>query len=179
MNDALFVRGFQRLGDLTCDGESLGDRYRPAGDVRGQVLALDQFHHERDGGSCRGGPCARPFAVFGKGAHNGSVKGTHEGCPYVLQSIDGRDVGMIHRREGLRLACESRQPFPVARERRGEHLDRDVAVELGVAGAKHLAHPTRANGVHDLIRSEPRAGNDGHGLAEEQVQKRVALEVVV
>ena len=47
MDDALFVRGFEGLGDLTRDGERLGDRYRPAGDMRGEIFALDEFHHER------------------------------------------------------------------------------------------------------------------------------------
>ena len=47
MNDALLVRGFERLGDLPRDRERLVERERPARDAVGERLALDQLHHER------------------------------------------------------------------------------------------------------------------------------------
>ncbi len=49
MDDGLLVRGFKSLGDLSRDGQGLRHRYRPARDVGGEILALDQFHHEGTG----------------------------------------------------------------------------------------------------------------------------------
>ncbi|MEO6666593.1 MAG: hypothetical protein ABIO65_07465 [Nitrospiria bacterium] len=37
MDDALFVGGFERIGDLPRDGEHVGEGYRTAGDLRRQV----------------------------------------------------------------------------------------------------------------------------------------------
>ena len=47
MNDPLLVRRFERLGDLLRDGQRLVDRDRPARNALRQVLALDEFHHQR------------------------------------------------------------------------------------------------------------------------------------
>ena len=85
-------------------------------DALRQVLALDQLHDER---------------VHATGLLRG------RGCG---------DVGMIQRREGLRFAREPREPFGVAREELGQDLDRDVAIQLRVAGAIHLAHAAGAEG---------------------------------
>ena len=46
MDDPLFVRCFERLGDLFCDRQRLVDRDRSARQPLRQILALDQFHHE-------------------------------------------------------------------------------------------------------------------------------------
>ena len=53
--------------------------------------------------------------------------------------------GMIERGEHLRFACEPREPVGVAGERVGQDLERDIAIELRVARAIHLAHPARAD----------------------------------
>ena len=47
MDDAGVVRCLERLGNLPRHRQRLVDGDRPAGDARGQVLALDQFHHQR------------------------------------------------------------------------------------------------------------------------------------
>ncbi len=47
MDDAQVVRGCQRVGNLSGDGQRFGERQRSAGDVDRQVLALDQLHDER------------------------------------------------------------------------------------------------------------------------------------
>ena len=47
MDDALFVRGFQRLGDLLRDRQRLIKRYRAARNALGQILPFDEFHHQR------------------------------------------------------------------------------------------------------------------------------------
>ena len=47
MDDPLFVRGFERLGDLLRDRQRLVERDRPARDPLREIVAFDQFHHER------------------------------------------------------------------------------------------------------------------------------------
>lgn len=41
MNDAEFVGGFERVGNLSPNWERLGQRDRATRDVRGQILTLD------------------------------------------------------------------------------------------------------------------------------------------
>ena len=47
MDDPLLVRRFERLGDLPRDRQRLVDRDRAARDPLREILALDEFHHER------------------------------------------------------------------------------------------------------------------------------------
>ena len=47
MNNPLLVRGFQRLGDLLRNRQRLGKRDRSTRDALREILALDEFHHER------------------------------------------------------------------------------------------------------------------------------------
>ena len=47
MNDALLVRRFQRLGNLSGDRQRLVDRNRAGRDAIGERRAFDQFHHQR------------------------------------------------------------------------------------------------------------------------------------
>ncbi len=46
----------------------------------------------------------------------------------VATPVDVRDVRMIERRQHLRFAAEAREAIRVVRDRRQQHLDRDVAV---------------------------------------------------
>ena len=77
-------------------GSGLVDRDRTLGDAVGQRRALDQFHHERD-----------RAAGF-------------------LQAVDVGDVRMVQGREDFGFALEPGQPLGIARDRRGQHLDRDL-----------------------------------------------------
>ena len=47
MNDPLLACGFERFPDLRRDGERLIDRDRATGDPLREILAVDEFHHER------------------------------------------------------------------------------------------------------------------------------------
>ena len=47
MDDALLVRGFERVGNLPRDRQRFVERNGAAGDSLRQILALDQFHDER------------------------------------------------------------------------------------------------------------------------------------
>ena len=83
MDDALFVRRFQRFGDLPGDRQCFVERERPLRDAVGERRAFDQLHHE-------GADAVRLF-----------------------EAIDLRDVGMVQRGERLRLALKARQPLGV------------------------------------------------------------------
>ncbi len=65
MDDALLVRGFERLRDLSRDGQHFVQRNRSARDAVGERVAVDELEHER----------SHTISVF--------------------QSVDRADVGMI------------------------------------------------------------------------------------
>ena len=67
------------------------------------------------------------------------------------------DVRMIERRDRARLALEAVAKLRVGRERRGEDLDRDGAIEPRVARAIDLAHAARADERDDFIGAETHA----------------------
>ena len=72
----------------------------------------------------------------------------------LLEAVDRADVRMIQRGEHARLALEAREPVGVARERARQDLDRDVAPELRVARAVHLAHAAGAEQRLQVIAAE-------------------------
>ena len=127
MDDPLLVRRLERLGDLARDRQRLLDRDRSARDPIGERRPFDQLEHQR-------------LDAVG-----------------LLEAVDRRDVRMVERREHLRLALEARQPLGVGDERLGQHLERHLALEPGVAGAPDLAHAACAEGGEDLVRSQARA----------------------
>ena len=140
MDDALFVRGFERLRDLFRDGQRLVEgktdgsgRTRPTSDQLREVVALDQFHHE--------------------GGH----------APAFFQPVDGGDVGMIQRREDFRFALKACEPLSILGDRRRQDLDRDLAFQLGVGGPIYLAHPAFADLRGDFVDAEARAGCESQG----------------
>jgi len=63
-------------------------------------------------------------------------------------------VRMIERREDSRFALESSHAFRIEGKRFGQDFDRDDAAQLGIARAIDLAHPARAEGADDFIRTE-------------------------
>ena len=75
------------------------------------------------------------------------------------------DVRMIQRGQRLRFALEAREPLGIGDEQLGQDLDRDVAIELRVARAIHLAHAAGAERGEDLVGAEARAEGKGQPLA--------------
>ena len=132
MDDALLVRGLERLGDLPRDRQRFVERDRPVRDPLGERRALDQLHHQR----------VDAAAVF--------------------EAVDVRDVRMVERGEHLRFALEPREPLGVVGEQLRQDLDRDVAIQPGVARAIDLAHPAGAKGGEDFVRAEASPGGQGH-----------------
>ncbi len=135
MHDPALVRGAQCLGDLSRDRERLLDRQGTVRDSRGQGLALDQLEHQR----------VRAIALF--------------------EAVDGRDVRMIQGRQELRFALEPGEMRRIGSQAVAEDLDRDAAVELGVAPAIHLAHGARAERGVDLVSAEPTTLAKRHGIS--------------
>src|SRR5262245_26841582 len=62
---------------------------------------------------------------------------------------------MVQGRKRSRLAGKAGEPFGIGPQRRRENFQRDVAPQLHVAGAIHVAHPSRPNQVEDLVGSHP------------------------
>ena len=92
----------------------------------------------------------------------------HEGVDTVrlFQTVNDRDVRMVQRREDFRFTLEAGDSFRVCRERLGQDLDGDIAIELRVAGSVHLAHAPFADLRGDFVNAEACAGGEGHGLRD-------------
>ena len=127
----LLVRRFERLRDLLGDGQGFIDRDRATRDALRQIVALDEFHHE---GAAR---------------------------RRLLESVDRGDVGMIQRRERLRLRVRSAPGVRVRGERVRQDLDRDLAAQRRVRRSVHLPHPAFADRRGDVVDAEARAGGKG------------------
>ena len=132
MDDGLLVRRFECLRNLLRNGQRLVERHGAARQPLRQILTLDEFHHER-------------LDAVG-----------------VFQPVDSRDVRMIQRGEDLRFALEPRHSFTVQRERVGQDLDGDVAIEPRVARLVDLAHATRAERRQDFVGAETGSGCERH-----------------
>ena len=83
VDDALLVRGFERLRDLARDRERLLNRQRTQRQTLGERRAFDEFEHE---------------AADAVG---------------LLHSIDRANVRVVQRRQHPRLAFEAREPLRV------------------------------------------------------------------
>ena len=81
MDDALLVRGFERLRNLLRDRQRLLDRDRAARNALRQIVALDEFHHER------------------------------RDARALFESVDGGDVRMIQRGEDFGFALKTCEPI--------------------------------------------------------------------
>ena len=68
---------------------------------------------------------------------------------------------MRQRGDGFGFALEPRQSIGVLRERRRQHLDRDIPIETSIARLVDLAHAARTERGHDLVRAE--TGSRGEG----------------
>ena len=79
-----------------------------------------------------------------------------------------RDVRVVERREDLRFALEAREAIGIGGERVGQDLERDVAIQLRVARAIHLAHAAGAEQRNHFIGTDTSAVGKGHenGVSE-------------
>jgi hypothetical protein len=114
MHNPLLMCVFERLCDLSHDGDRFVDRQRSTRDAIGERRAFHQLEDQR----------LRAFRF--------------------LEAVDGPDVRMIQGGENLSFALEARQAIEIECELRREDLDRDVAIQLRIARPIHLPHPARA-----------------------------------
>ena len=133
MDDALVMRGFQRLADLFGDAECFIDRNRTADESSIETFAIDEFEHQE--------LCAVRF----------------------LHPMDLRDVWMIQRCENFGFTLEPSEAFRIAGYRSRQHLDGDLASEVGISGAIHLAHAAAAQQRQNLVDAEAGARSERHG----------------
>ena len=68
--------------------------------------------------------------------------------------------GPVHYHDFGRQLSSSVMGSGVDSTGRRQNLQRDVAIELRIAGAVHLAHSAGAERRHDFIRAETRAGGE-------------------
>ena len=79
--------------------------------------------------------------------------------------MDGHHVGMLHRSGGARLRQEALAALRIVSERRRDHLDGDVAVEIELAGTVNDSHAAPTDDRLDATLSEKRARNqDAHPM---------------
>ena len=135
VDDSLLVRGFERLGDLTADGDRLVQRDRALRDAVGERGAFDELEDER----------GAAVALF--------------------HTIDGCDVRMVQRGKQLRFAREPREAIVIGGHRGGQQLERDITLQPRIASAVDLAHPPAAEHRDDLVRSDPCAWGDQAGIS--------------
>jgi hypothetical protein len=69
---------------------------------------------------------------------------------------------VVQRREHLRFAPEARQALQIDRERIGQDLERDVAIELRVARAIDLPHSAAADRGEHVVRAKSGSGLQRH-----------------
>ena len=119
MDDALLVRGFERVGDLPRNGQRVGERDGP------------RAMRSRD----RSSPSTSSITSAPSSPSSSSRARRSRRCS------DGS------ARRGPRLRAESARADRRRRRRGRQHLDRHLALQLGVAGAIHLPHAACADGA--------------------------------
>ena len=98
MDNPLLMGGFEGFGNLASNWQGLVQRDRAACYAFGEVLTLDQFHHEG-------------LDAIG-----------------VLEPVNGCDVRVIQRGKDFRLALKPGQPLGVGRKGIGQDFQRHVAL---------------------------------------------------
>src|SRR5438034_11272606 len=96
-------------------------------------------------------------------------------APYAFrffQAVKDSDIGMVQRRQELRLALESDHALGVPSVDLREHLQRDVAVQTGVSGTVDLAHPARPELLDDAIVGDGLADHEPSPMRRSRSWKR-------
>src|SRR5688572_23132243 len=81
---------------------------------------------------------------------------------YVDQLVDLRDVGMCQRNELAYVVVESGEAERIARRRRGEDTERDVAPDCCIARFPDFTEAALADGGFQLIRAKPAVRTKPH-----------------
>ena len=94
--------------------------------------------------------------------------------PLFAEIVDREDVGVIESRHGPGLPLEAGERVGVLGDRRGKHLDRDLAAEPLVARPVHFSHSARAKRREDFVRTE--AGARGQAQSFSSARDSISLE---
>ena len=141
MNDPPGMRRGEARCDLRRVLDGLARRHRPAVQPRAERLPFEELHHDiHDGRNRRG---------------RGSVR---------ADVVDGDDAGRVEGGCGSRLPLQPRHALRITCEQRGQHLDRDVAVQPRIARFVDFAHPAGSEVPEDFVRTETGAGLKGHAV---------------
>ena len=164
MHDAVPVRLVEGAGDLDGGPQGVGKRQRALREPRGQRLALEVLHDEeldllrtlaRRPAFAKASAVRRSSSgggrAFGANAPLGRRSVGDAKAPDVIQ---GADVGVRQLRDALGFPIEAVAELRVRGEKRGQHLDGNVASEAGVAGFVDLAHSAGAEGLNDFVGTE-------------------------
>jgi hypothetical protein len=71
----------------------------------------------------------------------------------VADVVDRNNVGMIQSGDRACLLLKSAQAIRISRERFGQHLQRNIAQQTGVARPVHFAHTTSADERDNFVRA--------------------------
>ena len=126
MEEAARVRIGERFADLGADTQHVRDRQRAAGEPRLERAAGHVLHHQEVGARLR------------------------------VEVEDGGDAGMREPRQHVGLAAEALARRAVVERARGEHLDRDLAIEVRVVRLPHLAHAAAPDLLDEAVAREVR-----------------------
>ena len=69
---------------------------------------------------------------------------------------------MVQRSKELRLALEAGQAIRINCKQLRQDLQRDVAIQFGIARAIHLTHAAGAEGSEHFVSVETNAGRERH-----------------
>ena len=131
MDDPFLVRGLQRVGNLLRHPKRLICGHRTTFNAVRQRLAVDELEHQK----------TRPIRF--------------------LEVMDRRNVGVIQRGQHFGFPLEPGQTIGVGGEGLGENLDRDVALQPGVA--RSVDSPIPPAPMAEWISYGPRrTPADGH-----------------
>src|SRR5262249_61362037 len=91
----------------------------------------------------------------------------------AFEAVDGRDVGMVQRREDFGLALKTQESFGIRCESLGQHLERDRPLQIAVDRTIDFAHTTRADPGGKLRRAEAGTRRQRHDMTCEAERLRL------
>ena len=144
VNHPAFVRRRQGPRDVAAHSQRVDHLIRRPLQPGGERLPLDQLHDEE--------------TRYGRADRRRAVAARRQRLPDLE---DLRDVGVVQRRQGARLALEADDAFGALEPLR-QHLDRDVAAEARIVRPPHLAHPAAPQRRQHVEMPEDDAGGE-HG----------------
>ena len=121
MNDSLGMRGIEGIGNLNRQIEQRFRIHRAAVDAVFQRLPFQELHDDEG------------LAVF------------------LVNLVDGADVGMVQRRRGARFPLKAIQGLAILGKFFGQKLKRDEAAKFEILGPVNDTHAAAAQLLDDAV----------------------------